>query len=397
MMKKIRWVMLLAIMYLITNRAYAEPLAERLNVPAHVSEASYQTSTGFTTITLDAVVEIPNVSTVYTYEVAPRVFDEAEAKTIANAMGFTIDAVGFTEDRDEASWTYQNYWKETFRLTNQTHSLSITNSYVKNQPATALIQMHLQNPKAEYMSDGLLYPYQESNANGCKYSIEEATRMAMELAAKIAPDLTMNAFGILPGINIVTSSNPPPDGSAKVEDFPYGYGLIFTRTIDGIPVSVTRNQSAGNLDDSYSPPFVVEQLSIAISNVGVDNVRYDNPYEIKSILQESVPLISFDQVMSTALEIMPLKIVSMEGLNELITKVDNDVTIHHIKFGFMRVRMRNQPERYEMIPVWDFFASTIKRSFYRDEWHTNYDYGLTESLLTINATDGTIVDRDLGY
>ena len=42
-----------------------------------------------------------------------------------------------------------------------------------------------------------------------------------------------------------------------------------------------------------------------------------------------------------------------------------------------------------MVPVWDFFGSrTIGREFYDI---THY------SLFTINAIDGTVIDREWGY
>ena len=45
----------------------------------------------------------------------------------------------------------------------------------------------------------------------------------------------------------------------------------------------------------------------------------------------------------------------------------------------MRVRSKNAPDTYELVPVWDFFTDDF------------------ESLLTVNAIDGTIIDRNYGY
>lgn len=53
--------------------------------------------------------------------------------------------------------------------------------------------------------------------------------------------------------------------------------------------------------------------------------------------------------------------------------------VSKITLGYMRVRSMNAPDTYELIPVWDFFE------------------GEFDSLLTVNAIDGTIIDRDYGY
>ena len=56
----------------------------------------------------------------------------------------------------------------------------------------------------------------------------------------------------------------------------------------------------------------------------------------------------------------------------------------------MRVKEKNVGDSGVLVPVWDFFGTqafddiTIGQDGY-------------QSLLTINAVDGSIIDRDLGY
>ena len=50
-----------------------------------------------------------------------------------------------------------------------------------------------------------------------------------------------------------------------------------------------------------------------------------------------------------------------------------------------------------LIPVWDFFGSMTSESEYNGETESNTSKDPNESFLTINAVDGSIIDRDLGY
>ena len=78
----------------------------------------------------------------------------------------------------------------------------------------------------------------------------------------------------------------------------------------------------------------------------------------------------------------------------------------------MRVREKDS-DRYLMVPAWDFFGKTMNEfdhvvngvthggvdGFVVDENNQVPDYDGVEprSLLTINAIDGTIIDRGAGY
>lgn len=50
-----------------------------------------------------------------------------------------------------------------------------------------------------------------------------------------------------------------------------------------------------------------------------------------------------------------------------------------------------------MIPVWDFFGSMTSESEYNGETESNTSKDPNESFLTINAVDGSIINRNLGY
>ena len=76
------------------------------------------------------------------------------------------------------------------------------------------------------------------------------------------------------------------------------------------------------------------------------------------------------------------------------------MNIERIELGLMRIAQPGSDE-YLVVPVWDFYGSTIlssERASYTDEeyWQKiNHFYG--RSFLTVNAIDGSIIDRKMGY
>ena len=68
--------------------------------------------------------------------------------------------------------------------------------------------------------------------------------------------------------------------------------------------------------------------------------------------------------------------------------------IHTVKLGYMRVHEKGNVREGELIPVWDFFG---EETISYDQTEPYVEAGPYKSLLTINAVDGTVVDRSLGY
>jgi hypothetical protein len=60
----------------------------------------------------------------------------------------------------------------------------------------------------------------------------------------------------------------------------------------------------------------------------------------------------------------------------------------------------DKPGQFLLVPVWDFFGVQIPdTSGYPDKKKAGLDYEhmMSGSLLTINAIDGSVIDRSLGY
>lgn len=116
---------------------------------------------------------------------------------------------------------------------------------------------------------------------------------------------------------------------------------------------------------------------------GIFRLVYDYPAEIKAPLAQDVGLLPFEQIMSVFERIVPLSIASAErGENNMLS-------IDRITLGYMGTPMKDEPSRYQLIPVWDFFGTRSVSG----EVYSQY----LEPLITINAMDGTVIDRKYGY
>ena len=63
----------------------------------------------------------------------------------------------------------------------------------------------------------------------------------------------------------------------------------------------------------------------------------------------------------------------------------------------MRIRSKDNFSEGVLIPVWDFWGTTRMHAVDRAYSDMVYEEGHYEIALTINAIDGTIIDRNIGY
>ena len=67
-------------------------------------------------------------------------------------------------------------------------------------------------------------------------------------------------------------------------------------------------------------------------------------------------------------------------------KVETNVTVNEVKLRYERISEKDSFDTGLLVPAWDF----IGRKWDDYESHDG-------SVLTINAIDGSIIDRELGY
>lgn len=193
-----------------------------------------------------------------------------------------------------------------------------------------------------------------------------------------------------------------------------GYGVHFVRVVDGIPVIYTyedggavtgedvekmeqaKMQKAKGEDvNSEVIYWPFEEMRLIYNNEGFRSFKWINPYTIEDLSEEYVFLLPFSDI-SNIFEEMILKKHADNFNNEGDTV---DIQVDKVVLSYMRVREKDSMEA-TLIPVWDFFGTkTYKNAAGEVDLVVDrfYDGVMPESMMTINAMDGTIIDRSAGY
>ena len=181
-------------------------------------------------------------------------------------------------------------------------------------------------------------------------------------------------------------------GARKESILEAGYLFHFTRKVDEIPVTYTDEYGGGLEDmDSTLTPWSYERCDVIVGKDGIEKVEIYNPYEVGAVQTEHVKLMDFDSIAKIYEQMM-------EVSNADITKYETNRTYHikRIVLGYSRIYdPTTDSDSGLLVPVWDFIGGFDSKN---EEYEgTNNGEYSNRSFMTINAIDGTVIDRGLGY
>ena len=147
--------------------------------------------------------------------------------------------------------------------------------------------------------------------------------------------------------------------------------------------------------DSVSWPM--ESVWVDVGKDGILSFTWDSPSGETIVKEEQTALLPFEEIASIADTMLPVVIVGPKGhslvdldrINGFDTKMDVEIT--KVSLTLMRIRDKGSLQG-TIVPVWDFWGTS---SWYRAD-EQPHSYG-TQPMLTLNAIDGTVVSRELGY
>ena len=368
------------------------PLSARLDVPEHY-QAEYTSESGISVITIDADVIVPEVSSVSVYEAIPRPFTEEEltdfisrhledmtwwdTETKQNYTGYLA-----TPKREAGEYDSYYLWinEENRFYEEDGDYYSIFYHYGLDDASRLCLAPTLQYVKSRYNIEGMVewLPLVNQKAEGCTISLEQALAYADEEVAALAPDYHMIQYGQIPVWE--ASQNPQY------------YIFRYTKQIDGIPVNDCLYNS--QLQNTYGFTSGLGSIAVVVRDDGVCSLTYENPYDLGELVEADVSLLSFEEVMEIFETTGMLSIQHLEMYEEL---EENTMNVYEIRLGYMSVRQSQNIDAYYYLPVWDFYATRVL--FGSGDYAHGKDYEPTpgHSVLTINAIDGTVIDRDYGY
>lgn len=224
-------------------------------------------------------------------------------------------------------------------------------------------------------------------------SIEDAQKEAQRVVTELglSDDFTLTHARLAPMMEYAQEAQE--NGCKAIYEF------LFTRQVNGVNVTYTNDRySNGSYgteqEDAYAPEWRYERVRVYVDDLGLFAFYYDgSPYEITEIT-ENVRVLTLDEAIA-AFE-QRLGIAYADALNRA-EKKDASIRITEIRLGLTRVLEQNADGQAYLVPSWTFFG--VKHLYdnkYISGWEGEGYDGTTE-ILTINAIDGSVIDRNKGY
>lgn len=357
------------------------------------------TSTGFTEIAVDARVEAVGAENAACWQVRPRAFTQAEVRAFLSAMGSDAEEVNLTPaPLPKGATTYLDYAEARVSRVEDGRTLDLWNGYAGSEAVLARLivtEGRAGAANAQYLT---LWPMEEAEKSACALGFEAARERALALAGRIAPELELREEGFVGNVQAYSEALVARgDGLTAMPGaaVPEGYGFVFTRTVDGLPVTATWEEALPNPHGEQRPPFACEKLRVLVRESGALTALY-TPWEVLEGTREPAGLLPFDRVAQIAREALPAALEAQEATNPVrVPRAAHRVRIDRVTLGYACVQTGVNPDRWELRPVWDFFGRRHFRYYdaQEDIWRERYETNLLTSWLTIDAVSGEVIER----
>ena len=372
-----------------------QTLAQWLNAPKSI-QMNIKSNTGKTIIEIDAAVFVPYASKVPVYAVAPRKYNMEELRAMADAA-FGQEAYEGDEDFKVQHQTIGpdstfEHWNRSMVLSSQKliqtgradQLLPAAQMYasIMDLPDGSIVSAHAEYDLQQVIGEGYYFANlsaQPLNRQpiGTKVSFDEAKKTADAAVAAFAPGRVLAGAAILKNEIMVKGS--AKDASSSSE----GFVLYYTLARE-LPLTYAYGEISKS---DFIEPTQSELITVVVDDKGICNLMFNWPHDVTGVLEENAALLSFPQVMDIAGRLLPLKYASWERTYRKVK-----VFVSDLRLGYMRVPQKQNPRQFQLVPVWDFFGTVNLAGNNTVKWDWAYN-----SLFTINAMDGTAIDRDYGY
>ena len=307
------------------------------------------------------------------------------APGVTPVLGMTQEYTGQFE------FTQENFAQRTYNLIIGTGYDADTLSFAAKNGRESCPSIRYVHPSFEGLSSKSVRTKNAPDVmDGFAFSEEAALATANEYAGAVDETLTFSAASEAIYTDFSKDDNP---------SFPFGYTFFYTRKYSGVATNYAEKFTLNNdimaatgETGAYQKPYPQEYLAITVGEEGIYSLTYTSPLEVTETVSTNVELLPFDKIKEKFEQYI---VLNSWGEDSTIY-----LNIERIELGLMRIAQPNSDE-YLVVPVWDFYGSSIlssERTEYTDQeyWDMiSHFYG--RSYLTINAIDGSIIDRELGY
>lgn len=297
---------------------------------------------------------------------------EAELASLGEGDGLVETPVAFTINAD-------NYNEEKMHLVSDGSDGVYRRIWIKNHDAFRSYELRYNMSKDGYPEISEIYSME----------LESELHFGTEMIGdpNLLPDLTKSEEDAISDANQMLSDLGIRDFSAKNVDIIFGkingkvqkaYRISFTRAINGVSFNYnyTDLQSDVAVDDGKggkAPVWGTEKVTFIITDEGVVQFEMLNPLDVNEIVTEYTNMKNFESIMDI-FKRMILIVHANVPEGEVRT-----IEIKRIELGLVRILEPNTMDTGAVVPVWDFYGES------------------GETYLTVNAIDGSTIDRKVGY
>lgn len=164
------------------------------------------------------------------------------------------------------------------------------------------------------------------------------------------------------------------------------YEYMYTRWVLGVAETFTNTAVALGTDDlTVMRPWYYERIRVFVDDEGIYALLWDSP-STAEVLYEDAALLPFEQIQSI------FETQFMLRYGAFTTDIAGGrYEINAVKLGLARICEKDHTTNALLVPVWDFFGT------YTGEDGSVKGLDGFDSWLTINAIDGSVIDRQSGY
>lgn len=381
------------------------------------------------TVSADAEVVLPDVNRVSVYETERHGFSEATLNAVADTLLGDGERYEFEEGMLKSEWAerikrqqkriedmqahpeqYEGWLEEA--LEQEQESLMGLSEQYTNAPADYACVPWSGSFKTGCMtrvSDGV---YAKLRVTGDRiiFSVSSYRSMMRGLyndypdnadspeadAARAVTESFLERSGLSGAYAIerVQGLTPPPERRENEHEIS-GYEVSLLPVYSGITVapywtghgSDTAQQKAvkqGIFEElDYDAVIGPETISIVVEDGQIVLLDWSNHFERGSCINENVPLLPFSDIERAIKSAVFTEHFLDEGINDTFRIV-------RIELNMMRIQKKDADHIYYYLPVWDVLA-------YSTVWNDHEPARFLSAYVTINAIDGSRIDRTRGY
>lgn len=245
------------------------------------------------------------------------------------------------------------------------------------------------------------------NNPGVTYTLEEAEARGEALLKAIGLDFVLVAAETQPNVE-------ENEQGGFVEDGMKWHALMYRRNIEGALQDDITSWVDQDVGEDFRPPVRSEKITITFDDYGVNMFSWGGPLRLAAQDNANVGLMPFEEALSRIEQQLKSQTIWKSYDDSEAKWIDERrVEINKVSLSYLQVAKKDSINSYYLIPVWNVCGDMyyhyksdyptgqsdtyiLDENFERNVWRSRYDKK-DYSIATINAIDGSVVERRRGF